>query len=84
AAAHVKLEVQEGMAVWAEIQYLYLIRETARAERMETLRAREQNEYGRGLLRYRQQYPFARDGVLDETPFRAGSSPLPPILPGEE
>lgn len=81
-AAHVRLEVYEGMAVWAEIQYLYLIHESARARRTERAREADQSEYGRGLLRYRDRYPFAPDGVLGATPFQAGSAPLPPVDPG--
>lgn len=80
-AAHVRLEVYEGMAVWAEIQYLYLIRETARARRTERAREADQSEYGRGLIRYRDRYPFAADSVLGMTPFQAGSAPLPPVDP---
>lgn len=78
-AAHVRLEVYEGMAVWAEIQYLHMIRESSRARRIERAREREQSEYGRGMIRYRDRYPFAEDGILGITPFQAGNEPLPPV-----
>ena len=84
-AERCELEVYEGMAVWAEIQYLRLLRETARADRLEAATLARDDEYGRGLKRYLAEYPFGEAGMLPpKTPFQAGSRPLPPQTNDQE
>lgn len=84
-AEHCELEVYEGMAVWTEIQYLRLLRETARADRLEAATLARDDEYGRGLKRYLAEYPFGEAGMLPpKSPFQAGSLPLPPQTNDQE
>lgn len=72
-----ELEVYEGMAKWVEIQYAYLINEPGVAKREEILTAYRTDEYGRGFLRYRENYPFSRGTFITGlTPFYDRETPL--------
>ncbi len=72
-----RLEIYEGMAKWVEIQYAYLINEPATAKREEIITAYRNDEYGRGFLRYRAQYPFSTGTIITKpTPFESGNRPL--------
>ncbi len=72
-----RLEVYEGMAKWAEIQYAYLINEPATAKREEIATTYRNDEYGRGFLRYRANYPFSLGTVITKaTPFMNVAEPL--------
>ncbi len=74
-----RLEVYEGMAKWAEIQYAYLINEPAVAKREEIITMARDDEYGRGFLRYRANYPFSLGTVITKpTPFMNVDTPLAP------
>ncbi|MBR0380975.1 MAG: hypothetical protein IJH71_00885 [Eubacterium sp.] len=53
--------VYEGMAMWAQIQYLYLIGETWHAMREEANTAAREDIYGIGFNLYREKYPISRD-----------------------
>ena len=71
------LEVYEGMAKWAEIQYAYLINEPATAKREEIITSLRDDEYGHGFLRYRANYPFSLGTVITKrTPFMNINEPL--------
>jgi hypothetical protein len=71
------LELYEGMATWAEIQYAYAIRETAAAKRWEMLRLGGNDEYGNGLKKYLEKYSFKLSASeLVNTPFANISDPL--------
>ncbi len=72
-----RLEIYEGMAKWVEIQYAYLINEPATAKREEIITSYRNDEYGRGFLRYRAQYPFSTGTIITRpTPFESGNTPL--------
>ncbi len=66
-----RLEIYEGMAKWVEIQYAALVGETAAAKREELLSLTRNDEYGRGFIRYLQQYPLNYHGQPARTPFQA-------------
>ncbi|MBQ7623682.1 MAG: hypothetical protein IJS65_00215, partial [Clostridia bacterium] len=72
------LECAEGMAKWAEIQYTYLISESVTAKRNEILTELRDDEYGRGFVRYKQQYGMSEGSSLDigDTPFEHKNKPL--------
>ena len=71
------LEVYEGMAKWAEIQYAYLINEPAIAKREEIITCCRDDEYGRGFIRYLCNYPFSLGTVITKpTPFMNVETPL--------
>jgi len=71
----VKLVVMEGMAMWAEIQYLLFIREFAYAQRMLEHTLAREDEYGVGLAMYIQHYGLHEDGDAGaDTPF---TNPMP-------
>ena len=57
--AEMELEVYEGMAKWSEIQYAYLMGETAEAKRAEICTRVRQDEYGRGFVKYLTRYPMS-------------------------
>ncbi len=79
-----RLEIYEGMAKWAEIQYAYLINEPVTAKREEIITAYRDDEYGHGFLRYRAQYPFSTGTVINrETPFMNIKEPLKTEYCGE-
>ena len=72
-----RLLVYEGMAKWAEIQYLYLIGETNAAKREEFITRNRQDEYGIGFCLYEDRYPLSREAMFCEnTPFTSGAYPL--------
>ncbi len=71
------LEVYEGMAKWVEIQYAYLLNETATAKREELITLYRNDAYGNGFKKYAEKYPLSmgrRNGVA--TPFDDVKSPL--------
>ncbi len=70
-------EAIEGMAVWAEVQYLASIGLKARAKDYVYSRLMQDNEYGKGLKRYLEKYPV-RDSetVKTQTPFTCSKNPL--------
>lgn len=72
-----RLLVYEGMAKWAEIQYLYLIGETNVAKREEYITRNRQDEYGIGFCLYEDQYPLSREAmVCEDTPFTPDRYPI--------
>ncbi len=74
---NLRLEVYEGMAKWAEIQYAYLINEPAIAKREEIITSYRDDEYGRGFIRYLCNYPFSLGTVITKpTPFMNIETPL--------
>ena len=72
-----RLLIYEGMAKWVEIQYLYLIGETAVAAREERITRSRQDEYGIGFCIYESQYPLSRDAMTcEDTPFTVDRYPV--------
>ena len=72
-----ELEVYEGMAKWAEIQYAYLINEPGTAKREELITKHRNDEYGIGFLRYAAKYGISSSTHLKGiTPFDNKSQPL--------
>ena len=72
-----ELEVYEGMAKWSEIQYAYLIGESAAAKREEMIARVRQDEYGRGFCKYIAKYPLSTEIKLKgDTPFNDREIPL--------
>ena len=72
-----RLLIYEGMAKWAEIQYLYLIGETNVARREELITRARNDEYGIGFRLYEEHYPLSREVMIcDETPFTPDRYPF--------
>ena len=72
-----RLLIYEGMAKWAELQYLYLIGETAVAKREELITLQRQDEYGIGFRLYADRYPLSRETMCcEETPFTPDRYPF--------
>ena len=72
-----RLLIYEGMAKWAEIQYLYLIGETNVARREELITRERKDAYGIGFCIYEDHYPLSRDAMnCDDTPFTPGRYPF--------
>ena len=72
-----RLLIYEGMAKWAEIQYLYLIGETTVAKREEFITRNRQDEYGIGFCLYEDRYPLSREAMsCEETPFTPDRYPF--------
>ena len=72
-----RLLVYEGMAKWAEIQYLYLIGETNVARREEYITRNRQDEYGIGFCMYEELYPLTREAMsCEDTPFTPDRYPF--------
>ena len=72
-----RLRIYEGMAKWAEIQYLYLVGENAAAQREEAFTRQRQDEYGIGFRIYENTYPLVREAMTcTNTPFTPGRYPL--------
>ena len=72
-----RLLIYEGMAKWAEIQYLYLIGETAVARREEYRTRKRLDEYGIGFRLYEDRYPVSREAMsCEETPFTPDRYPF--------
>ena len=55
-----RLLVYEGMAKWAEIQYLYMIGEVNVARREEYITRNRRDEYGIGFCLYEDRFPLSR------------------------
>lgn len=71
------LAVCEGMAKWVEIQYLYLMNETAMADRVFENEVARTDVYGYGLKMFLNQYPLSKSIVLQgPTPFADVSEPI--------
>lgn len=64
------LEVYEGMAKWAEIQYLMLMNEKSYAKRQEITTRLRNDEYGRGFIIYAEKYPLSTESNVTKTPFK--------------
>ena len=72
-----RLIIYEGMAKWAEIQYLYLVGETTVARREEFLTRQRQDEYGIGFCLYEDRYPLSREAMIcEDTPFNPNQYPF--------
>ena len=72
-----ELEVYEGMSTWVEIQYAYLLGETATAKRKEMITELRDDPYGRGFVKYRKKYPLSEGSRLKgTTPFNNVDKPL--------
>ena len=72
-----ELEVYEGMAKWAEIQYAYLIGEYSVAKREELLTLLRKDAYGTGFRKYLAKYPLSTDiAVRENSPFSNTEKPL--------
>lgn len=72
-----RLLIYEGMAKWAEIQYLYLVGETAVARREEYITRKRPDPYGIGFRLYEDHYPLSREAmVCDDTPFTPDRYPF--------
>lgn len=72
-----RLLIYEGMAKWAEIQYLYLIGETNVARREENITRNREDEYGIGFCLYESYYPLNREAMTcEDTPFTPGRYPF--------
>lgn len=68
--------VYEGMAMWAAIQFLYLIGETAFARRKEEQELQRQDIYGEGFRYFCRKYPLSRGTTCPpQTPFHT----MPPL-----
>ena len=65
-----ELMVYEGMAKWAEIQYLLFLNEVSYAKRQEIYTRMRNDAYGRGFVRYAGQYPLVYGpGYRKDSPF---------------
>lgn len=70
------LALVEGMAVWAQIQYLLMTREFSYAERQLVYSLARDDEYGVGFRVFATRYPLSESGQSEAaTPFR-GPWPL--------
>ncbi len=68
--AHNRLEVYEGMAKWAEIQYLLYLNETAYGKREQIRTMLREDEYGRGFIQYLKKYSLSYNQEKKRTPFQ--------------
>ncbi len=72
-----RLLIYEGMAKWAEIQYLYLVGETNIARREESITRNRQDEYGVGFCMYEELFPLSREAMTcEDTPFTQDGYPI--------
>ena len=72
-----RLVIYEGMAKWAEIQYLYLVGETNVAKREEYITRKREDPYGIGFRLYEEYYPLTRDTMnCGSTPFTPNKYPF--------
>ena len=72
-----RLLIYEGMAKWVEIQYLYLIGETAVAKREEEYTRSRNDEYGIGFRIYESEYPLSREAMnCGDSPFYSSGYPI--------
>ena len=77
------LAIIEGMAVWSETQYLYLMNEARRADDYLAASIQRNDEYGYGLRLYLKQYSISQGIVLEgPTPFMNLTEPIDPALIG--
>jgi len=68
--ANNELMIYEGMAKWAEIQYLYFLNEVSYAKRQEIYTMMREDEYGRGFIIYKNYYPLLNGpGYRQKSPF---------------
>ena len=75
--SEINLAVYEGMAKWVEIQYTYLLGETAAAKREEIITRCRDDEYGQGFRMYLEKYPLAITGSASgASPFDNPAQPL--------
>ena len=71
------LMVAEGMAQWAEVQYLYLLNETTLADRTLKREAARDDVYGYGLRLFANAYPLSKGICLSgDTPFMHPDAPI--------
>ncbi len=63
------LEIYEGMAKWAEIQFLILLGEKQYAKRQEIVTRARDDVYGKGFIRFCEKYPLSYHTNLSHTPF---------------
>lgn len=71
------LAVAEGMAKWAEIQYLFLLNESEYAERRLASEAARDDAYGYGLRMFLSRYPLSKGILLTgDSPFANASEPI--------
>ena len=68
--AHNRLEVYEGMAKWAEIQYLLYLNEIAYGKREQIRTMLREDEYGRGFIQYLKKYSLSYNQEKRRTPFQ--------------
>ena len=72
-----ELEIYEGMAMWSEIQYAYLMGESGTALREEVNTIARNDEYGRGFRMYIAKYPISHCTYLKgSTPFDSKDKPI--------
>jgi hypothetical protein len=65
-----ELLVYEGMAKWTEIQYLFFLNEVSYAKRQEIYTRGRSDAYGRGFVKYAEQYPLVfGPGYRKASPF---------------
>ncbi len=64
------LEVYEGMAKWAEIQYLIMLGEKAYGERQAITTRMRDDDYGHGFIKYSEKYPITYSNNVNRTPFK--------------
>lgn len=65
-----RLEVYEGMAKWAEIQYLLYLNEIAYGKRLQVRTMLRQDAYGRGFIQYLKKYSLSYRQEKRKTPFQ--------------
>ena len=72
-----RLIIYEGMAKWVEIQYLYLVGETAVARREEFITRNRNDEYGIGFRMIEDKYPLTYGAIVcDNAPFTKNAYPI--------
>ena len=65
-----ELMIYEGMAKWVEIQYLLFLNEVSYAKRQEIYTRMRNDAYGRGFIKYAEQYPLVYGpGYRKDSPF---------------
>ena len=64
------LEVYEGMAKWAEIQYLIMLNEIPYAKRQEITTRLRPDAYGQGFIKYAEKYPLTYLPKVGNSPFK--------------
>ena len=69
--------ISHGMSAWVEVQYLYLLGETAAARRQEIRYRAREDASGYGFSLYEKEYPINRETVLvEDSPFKAEGYPI--------